>query len=201
MIDRNPLWWPARQEERPLESRCIIFCVSSGIYKKPYHSRYIIFKKQIMKTTKFCCPKEKSRWKSNRKHTHFQGIIYLLRNVTKDLHVRFSAHLPGYDGMHRGTAVAHHEYKFGVRKKLEDVRAHLQGEWILVAQPRRGLGMPRYYLQAECRYRVVYHLWNKQIDFPGIARCKLRSLLNAPDDFTGRIGGGEGKGENYKRCL
>lgn len=60
--------------------------------------------------------------------------------------------------MHCRASVAHHEYKFRVREELEDVRAHLQGEWVLVAQPRRGLGVSRYYFQAERRYRAVYHL-------------------------------------------
>lgn len=60
--------------------------------------------------------------------------------------------------MHRGASVAHHEYKFGVREEFQNIRAHLEGERILIAQPRRGLGVSRYYLQAEGRYRAVYHL-------------------------------------------
>lgn len=67
-------------------------------------------------------------------------------------------HLPGYDGMHRGASVAHHEYKFGVREEFQNIRAHLEGERVLVAQPWRRLSMSRYYLQAEGRYRAVYHL-------------------------------------------
>lgn len=60
--------------------------------------------------------------------------------------------------MHGGTTVADHEDKLGIWEEIENVRAHLESERILVAQSRRRLRVPRYYLQAERRYRAVHHL-------------------------------------------
>lgn len=87
-------------------------------------------------------------------------------------------YLPRYDGMHRRASVAYHEYKFCVREELEDVRAHLQGEWILIAQPRCGLGVSRYYFQAERCYRAVYHL--KKNSTPLIFQAPKVSLRSSP---------------------
>lgn len=42
-------------------------------------------------------------------------------------------HLPRYDGVHGGAAVADHEYELGVGEEVDYVRAHLQSERVLVA--------------------------------------------------------------------
>lgn len=72
--------------------------------------------------------------------------------------LRSAPYLSRDNGMHGGTAVADHEDKLGIWKEIEDVRAHLQSEGILVAQPRRRLRVASYDLQAERRYRAVHHL-------------------------------------------
>lgn len=64
------------------------------------------------------------------------------------------------NGMHSGTAVADHEDKLGIWEEIENVRAHLQSEGILVAQPWRWFRVSRYYLQAERGYRAVHYLGN-----------------------------------------
>lgn len=91
-------------------------------------------------------------------------------------------HLPGYDGMHRGASVAHHEYKFGVREEFQNIRAHLEGERVLVAQPRRRLGVSCYYLQAEGRYRAVYHL-QKMYTFGYFKVSSHRGSASLPSIF------------------
>lgn len=60
--------------------------------------------------------------------------------------------------MHGGTAVPDHEDELGVGKQLQHVRAHLQGERVLVAQARGGLTVLGDHLQAERCDGAVQHL-------------------------------------------
>lgn len=58
-------------------------------------------------------------------------------------------HLPGDDRVGRGATVAHHEDELRVREELYDVRAHFNGQRVLVAQPGGGVAVPGYDLEAE----------------------------------------------------
>lgn len=59
------------------------------------------------------------------------------------------AYLTSDDGMHGGTAVAHHKQELGVGEQLQHVCAHLEHQRVLVAQSGRRVPVPDDHLQAE----------------------------------------------------
>lgn len=73
-----------------------------------------------------------------------------------------STHLPGNDGVHSGTAIADHKDEFRCRENFSKVRSRLERQRILIAQPRRGVAVFRYNLQAESRNRRIQNLQPKK---------------------------------------
>lgn len=64
-------------------------------------------------------------------------------------------HLPGDDGVRGRPAVPDHEDELGVGEELHHVRAHLDGQGVLVAEPRGRFAVLRDDFQRERRYGRV----------------------------------------------
>lgn len=60
-------------------------------------------------------------------------------------------HLAGDDAVGGGAAVAHHEDELGVGEQVDDVRAHFDGQGVLVAETGRRLAVLGDYFEGEGR--------------------------------------------------